>query len=333
MAARPAGSPLRAIETYSAVMDPKTGRLAFASQDNGAGLSSPTATISQIMPGAPWQKCWADGFSVAVNSKTAGGPSIFYATADDPRLARTFANENLSPASPPNLLNINVAGTGGQGFFGYQADNANGIVVAVNAVDPTGLLFRSSRLYTWTDPGRHERQYQCHRHLQRRYFRPLRMGRKSRLRDAGRARHPGGRTASIQSHGSVWDIGVYLRTQEQVNAGNTTVGPSNLLTSFQSANGGNPGDPLTCCSIRRPKTNSLSPRPLMSQPPATLAKSSRPWCCLRTSSNPIGLTYIADATGGANNVDQAPLVGGILDVVFFAGRHHSQPRPLRQFRA
>jgi hypothetical protein len=48
--------------------------------------------------------------------------------------------------------------TGLVNYFDYQAnlnngEFANGIVVAVNAVHPSELLFRSSRLYVWTDPG------------------------------------------------------------------------------------------------------------------------------------------------------------------------------------
>jgi autotransporter-associated beta strand protein len=312
-----AGSPLRAIETYSAVMDPKTGRLAFASQDNGAGLSAPTAAISQIMPGAPWQNVLGgDGFSVAVNPKTASGPSIFYATADDPRLARTFASENLSPASPPNLLNINVAGTGGQGFFAYQADNANGIVVAVNAVDPTKLLFRSSRLYTWTDPGTAlSGNINVTDISTGNIFDPTAWAEKI-------AYGTQGATSAILAGGPLpsnltaqyGTFGVYLRTQEQVNAGNTIVGPSNLLTSFQSVNGGNPGDPLSV--LFDPATehkffiadaNNVYATNNTGQTLSTLVLPAH-------FQNPTGLAYIADDTGNANNGVRALVVGGILDV-------------------
>jgi hypothetical protein len=144
------GSPIRAIEAFSAVMDPKTARLAVATQDNGASLSVPNATLTQIKPGGAWQNTLGgDGFSVAVNSRTSG-PSIFYATRDDINLARTFANENLSPSSPANLLEMDV---GSKNYLAYENGFADGAVVAVNAVDPTKLLFRSARLYTWTDPG------------------------------------------------------------------------------------------------------------------------------------------------------------------------------------
>ncbi|HEY5204204.1 MAG TPA: hypothetical protein VIJ63_06350 [Roseiarcus sp.] len=44
------GSPIRAIETYSAVMDPNTGRLAFAAQDNGAGLSQSAKSPAVLRP-------------------------------------------------------------------------------------------------------------------------------------------------------------------------------------------------------------------------------------------------------------------------------------------
>ncbi|HEY5204203.1 MAG TPA: hypothetical protein VIJ63_06345 [Roseiarcus sp.] len=95
---------------------------------------------------------------MAVNDHT-GGPSIFYATADAPELARIFANQPLSPASPPTLFDIDIQTASGLvNYYDNQAnldggEFATGIVVAVNAVDPSKLLFRSSRLYAWTDPG------------------------------------------------------------------------------------------------------------------------------------------------------------------------------------
>ena len=309
------GSPLRAIEAYSAVMDPNTGRLAFASQDNGAGLSAPTATLSQIKPGAPWQNVLSgDGFSVAASSKT-GGPSIFYATADDFRLARTFANENLSPSSPPNLLTINVAGTSGTDYFTYQNDGgANGIVVAVNAVDPTKLLFRSSRLYTWTDPGtalsgsinitdittgHSHKPVDATPNL----FGPSAWAEKIAYgtHDAPDAILAGG---PLPGGG----FGVYLRTQEQVNTGSVDISSLNQLKSFSSAN--DPSnvlfDPATehkffiADSVNVYKTNDTG---------TTLSTLTLPG----NLKNPTGLGYIADSTGGANNGVRALLVGGTLN--------------------
>ena len=82
-----------------------------------------------------------DGYTVAINDHT-GGPSIFYATADTPQLARVFADQPLSPASPPTLFDIDIQTPNGLvNYYDYQANldsgnYANGIVVAVNAVDP-----------------------------------------------------------------------------------------------------------------------------------------------------------------------------------------------------
>lgn len=311
------GSPLRAIETYAAVMDPITGRLAFASQDNGAGLSAPTASISQIMPGAPWQNVLGgDGFSVAVNSKTASGRSIFYATADDSRLARTFANENLSTASPPTLLNINVAGSGGQNYFDYQGDSANGIAVAVNAVDPTKLLFRSSRLYTWTDPGTAlSGSINITDISSGNIFDPSAWAEKI-------AYGTQGATDAILAGGPLpsnltaryGTFGVYLRTQEQVNAGNTTVGPSNLLTSFQTVNGGNPGDPSSVLFDPATETKFFIADGINVYATKDTGQTLSTLVLPTHFQNPTSLTYIANGTGGANNGVRALVVGGILNV-------------------
>ncbi|WP_128958572.1 autotransporter domain-containing protein [Bradyrhizobium guangzhouense] len=147
------GNPIRAIEAYRAVMDPLTGRIGYAAQDNGAGFSAPNATLSAPNVNAPGQSViGGDGFSVAVNYKTANGISIMYATADDSRLARVFANQNLSGSNQPTMLDINVAGTPGKNYTNYEGGSF-AIVTAVNKEDPSKLLFRGRRLYTWTDPG------------------------------------------------------------------------------------------------------------------------------------------------------------------------------------
>jgi autotransporter-associated beta strand protein len=302
------GSPIRAIETYSAAMDPKTGRLVFASQDNGAGLSPPSATLAQITPGAGQNTLGGDGFSVAVNYKTSA-PSIFYETADARQLARVFANQNLSLASPPNLLDINVAGTGGQNYLDYQGDNANGIVVAVNAVDPTKLLFRSSRLYTWTDPG-------------------TALSGSIDITDisTGNIFDPSAWTEKIAygTHGAPdailaggplagGGLGVFLRTQEQVNSALPIVGFSNLLTSYIGANPvGVLFDPATEHKFFITDVHNVY---ATKDTGHTLTALVLP----ANFQNPAGLAYIADANGNANNGVRALLVGGTSTVANSTG--------------
>ena len=139
------GSPIRVMETYAAVIDPATGRVAVAMQDNGVSLSQSTLT-------APWQSLdGGDGWSVGINAKT-NGPSIFYGTNDSQYLNRVLANTQLSSSNQPTLLELDVQHAG-QTYYDYEGNAATeGIVLAVNEADPTKLLFRSSRLYTWQDP-------------------------------------------------------------------------------------------------------------------------------------------------------------------------------------
>jgi hypothetical protein len=99
------GSPIRVIEAYQAVIDPATGRVAIAAQDNGVSLSQPSPT-------APWQNLInGDGFSVGINAKT-NGPSIFYGTSDNIYLNRVLANTQLSTTNSPPLLEIDVQRAG-----------------------------------------------------------------------------------------------------------------------------------------------------------------------------------------------------------------------------
>lgn len=306
------GSPIRAIEAYQAVMDPKTGRLGVAMQDNGAAFSAPT-TLGQVRTGTPWQNVvGGDGFSVAVNYKRSG-PSIMYATADDPRLARVFADQNLSTATPPNLLDINVAGTGGTGFASYEGGNAD-IVVAVNAVDPTKLLFRSARLYTWTDPG-------------------TALSGSIDINDITAGASSGGASSNSNlfttsswsekiaygtqdAHDAILaggvlaggGFGVFLRTQAQANAGTPIDVSNNLLVSYANAGADNPigvlFDPLTEHKFFITDIHNVY---ATSNTGATLRTLTLP----ANFTNPAGLAYVADSyTGGAINGVRALLVGG-----------------------
>jgi autotransporter-associated beta strand protein len=303
------GSPIRAIETYVAAMDPKTGRFGFVSQDNGAGLSPPSATLAQITPGVGQNTLGGDGFSVAVNYKNSG-PSIFYETADARQLARVFANQNLSLASPPNLLDINVAGTGGQNYIDYQGDNANGIVVAVNAVDPTKLLFRSSRLYTWTDPGTAlSGSINIADISTGNIFDPTAWTEKIAYgtHDAPDAVLAGGPLAG-------GGVGVFLRTQEQVNAGHPIVGfASNLLTSYSGANPVDVlFDPATEHKFFIADVHSVYATNDTGHTLTALTLQA-------DFQNPAGLAYVADANGNANNGVRALLVGGTSTVANSTG--------------
>ncbi|MGX4801302.1 autotransporter-associated beta strand repeat-containing protein [Bradyrhizobium guangdongense] len=310
------GSPIRAIEAYQAVMDPKSGRLGVAMQDNGAAFSAPT-TLGQIKTGTPWQNVvGGDGFSVAVNYKRSGA-SIMYATADDPRLARVFADQNLSTATPPNMLDINVAGTGGTGFASYEGGDSR-IVAAVNAVDPTKLLFRSARLYTWTDPGGT-------------------LSGSIDINDITAGANSGGALPNTNLFSSAsWSekiaygtqdahdailaggflasggVGVFLRTQAQANAGTPMDISNNLLASYDNAvtsNGaGNPigvlFDPLTEHKFFITDIHNVY---ATNNTGATLRTLTLPG----NFSNPAGLAYVADSyTGGAINGVRALLVGG-----------------------
>ncbi|MBC9882637.1 hypothetical protein G8O24_35615 [Bradyrhizobium sp. INPA01-394B] len=310
------GSPIRAIEAYQAVMDPKTGRLGVAMQDNGAAFSAPT-TLGQTKTGTPWQNVvGGDGFSVAVNYKRSGA-SIMYATGDDPRLARVFADQNLSSATPPNMLDINIAGTGGTGYQTYEG-GATGIVAAVNAVDPTKLLFRSGRLYTWTDPG-------------------TALSGSIDLTDITAGAGPGGPASNSNLFASnAWSekiaygthdapdailaggnlfgggYGVFLRTQAQANAGTPVDVSHNLLASYSDQvatnSAGNPigvmFDPLTEHKFFITDIHNVY---ASNDTGATLRTLTLP----ANFSNPAGLAYVADSyTGGAINGVRALLVGG-----------------------
>ena len=306
------GSPIRAIEAYQAVMDPKSGRLGVAMQDNGAAFSAPT-TLGQIKTGTPWQNVvGGDGFSVSVNYKRSG-PSIMYATADDPRLARVFADQNLSTATPPNMLDINVAGTGGTGFASYEGGDSR-IVAAVNAVDPTKLLFRSARLYTWTDPGGT-------------------LSGSIDINDITAGANSGGALPNTNlfstdswsekiaygtqdAHDAILaggvlaggGFGVFLRTQAQANAGTPIDVSNNLLASYANAGADNPigvlFDPLTEHKFFITDIHNVY---ATNNTGATLRTLTLP----ANFSNPAGLAYVADSyTGGAINGVRALLVGG-----------------------
>ena len=315
------GSPIRSIEAFSAVMDPKTGRLAVATQDNGASLSAPNATLTQIKPGSAWQNTLGgDGFSVAVNSRTSG-PSIFYATSDDINLARTFANQNLSPSSPVNLLEMDV---GAQNYLAYENGFADGAVVAVNAVDPTKLLFRSARLYTWTDPG-------------------TALSGSIQLTDISNGTNLfGNNTGAV--YNTAWaekiaygtqdapdailaggpipggSTGVYLLTQEEFNAGNKTVGPGKLLSSFANANGGNPGDPVGVLFDPLTEHKFFIADTINVYATNDTGNTLRTLTLPTNFSNPASLAYIADnTTGNAINGVRALLVGGLNNVASSQG--------------
>lgn len=310
------GSPIRAIEAYQAVMDPKTGRLGVAMQDNGAAFSAPT-TLGQIKTGTPWQNVLGgDGFSVAVNYKRSGA-SIMYATGDDARLARVFADQNLSTATPPNLLDVNIAGTGGTGYQAYEG-GATGTVVAVNAVDPTKLLFRSGRLYTWTDPGTalsgsidltditagagaSGPASNSNLFVSSSWSEKIAYG----THDAPDAILAGG---NLLGGG----VGLFLRTQAQANAGTPIDVSHNLLASYSDAvavnNAANPigvmFDPLTEHKFFITDIHNVY---ASNDTGATLRTLTLP----ANFTNPAGLAYVADSyTGGAINGVRALLVGG-----------------------
>jgi autotransporter-associated beta strand protein len=296
------GSPIRAIESYSAVMDPKTGRLGFAAQDNGTGFS-PVASLSQFAQKGAWQGVISgDGFSVAVNSKTSG-PSILYATADDSRLARVFSNQNLSASSPPTLLDIQVNNTGNN-YYSYETSGPVGIVVAVNAVDPTKLLFRAGNLYTWTDPGTALSDHIDVTNISNgtifgsgAWAEKIAYG----TQDAPDAILAGGPLAG-------GGYGVFLRTQEQVNLGQTTVGSTNLLSSFNSTNDpmGVLFDPSTEHKFFIVDTVNAYRTSDTGQTLSTLTLPTH-------FQHPTSLGYIADGSGNAVNGVRALLVGGITD--------------------
>lgn len=217
------GSPIRVIEAYQAVIDPATGRVAVANQDNGISLSQSPTT-------APWQNLvGGDGFSVGVNAKT-NGPSIFYGTGDSEYLSRVLANTQLSAANSPTLLELDVQ-KAGQTFYTYEGNAAPaGIVLGVNHEDPTKLLFRSSRLYTWQDP------QNLSPNATNIILTDISSGTlfgtdawaesvAYGTKDAPDAVLAGG---PLPGNGS---SGVYLRTQQQADA-NQLVGPGNLVTSY-----------------------------------------------------------------------------------------------------
>jgi autotransporter-associated beta strand protein len=331
------GSPIRAIETYSAVMDPDTGRLAFAAQDNGAGLSQPAKSPASFGQNAAWGNILdGDGFTVAVNDHT-GGPSIFYATADAPELARIFSNQPLSPASPPTLFDIDIqTSTGLVNYYDYQANldsgnYANGIVVAVNAIDPSKLLFRSSRLYAWTDPGTPDAGNPSNQNCSsptetctiavtdissQNLFNTDAWAQKIAYgtRDAPDAILAGGPlpTNLASTYGT---YGVYLRTEQQYQNNPKVDAASNLLTAYSGLNGGNPGnpvsvlfDPATEKNFFIADTNNVYATNTMGASFSTLA----PGAALPNGFQyPSSLAYIADSVGGPNNGVKALLVGGV----------------------
>lgn len=310
------GSPIRAIEAYRAVMDPLTGRIGYASQDNGAGFSAPNATLSAPNTSAAGQNViGGDGFSVAVNSKTANGISIMYATADDQRLARVFANQNLSASNQPTLLDINVAGTNNVVYTDYETPRngtaAFGIVVAVNKEDPTKLLFRARRLYTWTDPG-------------------TALSGSINLTDiTGNGTVNGvasgadlfnatewtekiaygthGATDAILAGGKLGRNAVlYLRTQEQVNSGAVNVSyANNAVTAYGGYNPINVMfDPATEHKFFVTDANNVWATKDTGASFSTLTMPTN-------FTNPAGLAYIANDDGSRINGIRALVVGGV----------------------
>jgi autotransporter-associated beta strand protein len=331
------GPPIRAIEAYSAVMDPKTGRLAFAAQDNGAGLSQPGKSPASLGQNAAWGNVLdGDGFTVAINDRT-GGPSIFYATADAPQLARVFANQPLSPASPPTLFSIDIqTPTGLVNYYDYQANLdggnfASGIVVAVNAVDPSKLLFRSSRLYTWTDPGTPDAGNPSNQNCSsptatctiavtdissQNLFNIEAWAEKIAYgtRDAPDAILAGGPLPSnlVSQYGT---YGVYLKTEQQYQNNPKVDAATNLLTAYSGLNGGNPGnpvsvlfDPATEKNFFIADTNNVYATNTTGASLSTLAPGAALPDGFR---HPTALGYIADDAGGPNNGVKALLIGGI----------------------
>jgi autotransporter-associated beta strand protein len=330
------GSPIRAIEAYSAVMDPNTGRLAFAAQDNGAGLSQPTTSPAPAALTTAWSNVLGgDGFTVAVNERT-GGPSIFYATADSPDLARIFANQPLSPASPPPLFSIDIQTSKGLlNYYDYQANldsgnYASGIVVAVNAVDPSKLLFRSSRLFAWTDPGTPDAGNPSNQNCSsptstctiavtdissQNLFNTDAWSEKIAYgtQDAPDAILAGGPLPSYLS--KYGNYGVYLRTEQQYQNQPDVDAATNLLTPYSGLNGGKPGDPVSV--LFDPATeknffiadaNNVYATNTMGASFSTLA----PGAALPNGFQyPMSLGYIADGAGGPNNGVKALLVGGL----------------------
>jgi len=312
------GSPIRAIEAYQAVMDPKTGRLGVGVQDNGASVSPPNAVIGQIKTGVAWQNTLpGDGFSVAVNYKNTG-PSILYATADYGSLARVFANQNLSTATPPTLLTIDVAGTAGEGFATYD-HTINGPAVAVNAVDPTKLLFRTTRLYTWTDPGAAlsgsiditditAGAGTVHPVAGSNLFTKTDWTEKLAYgtQDAPDAILAGGALAG-------GGYGVFLRTQAQASAGTPIDVNNNLLTSYNNAVVNNGADnPIGVLF------DPLTEKKFFITDIHNVYATTNTGSTLRTLTlpanfvNPAGLAYIADSyTGQAINGVRALAVGGV----------------------
>ena len=331
------GSPIRAIETYSAVMDPNTGRLAFAAQDNGAGLSRPAQSPASFGQNAAWGNVLGgDGYTVAINDHS-GGPSIFYATADTSQLARVFADQPLSPASPPPLFDIDIQTPNGLvNYYDYQANldsgnYANGIVVAVNAVHPSELLFRSSRLFTWTDPSTPDAGNPSNQNCSsptatctiavtdissQNLFNTDAWAQKIAYgaQDAPDAILAGGPLPSnlVSQYGT---YGVYLRTEQQYQNNPNVDAATNLLTAYSGLNGGNPGnpvsvlvDPATEKNFFIADTNNVYATNTMGTSFSTLA----PGAALPNGFQyPSSLGYIADSAGGPNNGVKALLIGGV----------------------
>jgi autotransporter-associated beta strand protein len=312
------GNTISGIEAFAAVMDPVTGRLAFAAQDNGAGLSQPSLSD-------PWRNVLeGDGFSVAL-AQPASGPSIFYATNDSESLARILATDNLAPATPPTLLTIRVLTPACHtnvdtcpNYFNYKVvtDFPNGIVAAVNQEDPTKLLFRSNRLFTWTDPGGTIAgdSIGLTDISARQLFDPS-TGWSEKLaygtQDAPDAILAGGPLPSnLVGHGA---FGVYLRTEEDFNA-NPLIGAGNLLTGYQNLNGGQPGDPLDAIFDPATEKKFFIADTFNVYETQDTGNTLTTLALPGTLSNPTSLSYIADQAGDANNGVRALLVGGSMNV-------------------
>ena len=312
-----------AIEAYSAVMDPITGRLGFAAQDDGAGfspLSNGPGTVSQ----SAWSNVLnGDGMSVTVNAATAGGVSIFYATVDGIYLARVLANESLSQSSPPPLYIIDVSGKN-ETFFDYQntVDGAttNNIEVAVNAIDPSRLLLRSTRLYEWSDSTASPVSASC-------------------LGSSTSCSIDITDISSGQLFGSsLWSEKIAYGTQDAPHAilaggplptnngygvyfcddpsANNPVGSANLLSAYANLRGGSPGDPISVLfdPATAQKYFVADTYNVYGTSNGTAAASSVAFSTLALPvgfQNPTGLGYLASETGGAINGVKALLIGGI----------------------
>jgi autotransporter-associated beta strand protein len=257
-----------------------------------------------------------------VNYKT-GGQSIFYLTADDTQLARVFADQTLSPSTPPTLLDIDVIMKNGKllDYYDYQAnrDNgvfANGIVVALNAVNPTELLFRSSRLYTWTDPGGAlSGSIGVTDISTQNLFDTSAWSEKIAYgtQDAPDAILAGGPLpANLTTKYGTY--GVYLRTEQQFQTNPMVSAANNLLTAYSGLNGGNPGDPVGVLFDPATQNKFFIADTINVYATQNLGANFTTLALPNNFQNPESLGYIANETGGANNGVRALLVGGSLNM-------------------